>query len=48
MMTIAMNCSSTRNLISFCDVWGEPPRTMLTRPSTNTTATAPIAIGMRA
>src|SRR4051812_16613986 len=48
MTTMAMNCSSTRSLISFCDLCGEPPRIMLTRPRTSTTATAPIAIGTKA
>src|SRR5215831_516499 len=47
MMTIAMNCSTTRQRISFCDVFGEPPRSMLARPSTSTMATAPTAIGTR-
>src|SRR5690606_687697 len=28
-ITIATNCSSTRNRISRCDVWGDPPRIML-------------------
>src|SRR5262249_9557577 len=45
--TMAMNCSSTRSRISFCEVCGEPPRIILTRPSTRTTATAIIAIGTR-
>ena len=46
MMTmIATNCSSTRSRISFCEVLGEPPRIMLTRPSSSTMATAPIAMG---
>ena len=45
MMTIATNCSSTRNRISLCEVLGEPPRIMLARPSSSTIATAPIAIG---
>ena len=46
MMTMmAMNCSSTRSRISFCEVLPEPPRIMLTRPSRSTTATAPMAIG---
>ena len=45
MMTMATNCSSTRMRISFCDRLGEPPRIMLTRPSSSTTATAPMAIG---
>src|SRR5262249_62430773 len=43
--TMAMNCSKTRNRINCCDRCGEPPRIILTRPSNNTTATAPIAIG---
>jgi len=33
----------TRHRISFCDVLGEPPRIMLTRPISSTSATAPIA-----
>ena len=46
MMTMmATNCSSTRSRISFCDRFGEPPRIMLTRPSTSTIATAPMATG---
>ena len=44
-MTIATNCNNTRNCISFCDRFGDPPRIMLTRPSTNTSATAPTAMG---
>lgn len=48
MTTIAMNCSSTRMRMSFWLLRGEPPRAMLARPSTSTTATAPIAIGMSA
>src|SRR5215510_581163 len=47
-MTIATNCMSTRSRISFCDVCGEPPRIMLTRPKTKTMATAMTAIGTRA
>src|SRR6516162_5687392 len=43
--TMAMNCSKTRNRINCCDRCGEPPRIILMRPSNNTTATAPIAIG---
>src|SRR5262249_1763276 len=45
---MAMNCSSTRRRISFCDVCGDPPRIMLARPSTSTIATAMMAIGTRA
>ena len=45
MTTMATNCSSTRSRISFCEVLGEPPRIMLMRPSSSTTATAPMAIG---
>ena len=44
-MQIATNCSSTRARISFCDVFGEPPRIMLTRPSSRTNATAASATG---
>ena len=44
-MTIATNCSSTRSRISFCERFGEPPRIMLTRPSSSTSATAPTAMG---
>src|SRR6516165_5824422 len=47
MMTMATNCSSTRSRISFCEVLPEPPRIMLMRPSSSTTATAPMAIGTR-
>src|SRR5437764_4434728 len=47
MMTIAMNCSATRQRMSRCDVLGEPPRSMLARPMTSTIATAPTAIGTR-
>lgn len=43
--TMAMNCSSTRSRISFCDVLPEPPRIILMRPRRSTTATAPMAIG---
>ena len=43
--TTATNCSSTRSRISRCEVSGEPPRIMLTRPNTSTIATAPIATG---
>src|SRR2546422_681693 len=42
-MTIATNCSNTRNCISFCDRFGDPPRIMLIRPSSSTSATAPTA-----
>ena len=38
MTTIATNCSNTRSRISFCDVWGEPPRIILARPNASTTA----------
>ena len=41
---MATNCSRTRNRISFCDVLGDPPRSMLAKPSTSTTATATIAM----
>ena len=41
MMTMAMNCSKTRNRINFCDRLGDPPRIMLMRPSSSTNATAP-------
>jgi len=44
-MMMATNCSSTRSRINFCDRFGEPPRIMLRRPSNNTSATAPTAIG---
>ncbi len=47
MMMIATNCSSTRRRIKRCEVLGDPPRIMLMRPSTSTTATAPIATGTR-
>jgi len=40
---IATNCSSTRNRIRLCERLGEPPLTMLKRPSSRTTATAPTA-----
>src|SRR5829696_8485843 len=43
-MIMAMNCSSTRSRISFCDVLPELPRLMLMRPRRSTTATAPMAI----
>jgi hypothetical protein len=43
--TMAMNCSSTRSRMSFCEVLPEPPRIILMSPSSSTTATAPIAIG---
>src|SRR3979490_219237 len=46
-MTIATNCSNTRNRISFWDRLGDPPRIMLRRPSSSTSATAPTAIGRR-
>ena len=49
MMTMmAMNCRRTLSRISFCDLFDEPPRIMLARPSTSTTATAATAIGTRA
>jgi hypothetical protein len=48
MTTMAMNCSSTRKRISFCEVLPEPPRIMLMRPSSSTIATAPMAIGTMA
>ena len=44
-MQMARNCSSTRNRIRRCEVFGEPPRIMLTSPISSTRATAPIAIG---
>ena len=44
-MTMAMNCSNTRSRIRFCERLGEPPRIMLTRPSSSTMATAATAIG---
>src|SRR5262249_50724569 len=47
MMTMAMNCSTTRQRIRSCEVLGEPPRSMLAKPSTSTSATAPTAIGTR-
>ena len=43
-MTMAMNCSSTRSRIRFCERLGEPPRIMLTRPSSSTIATAATAM----
>ena len=43
--TMAMNCSSTRSRMSFCDVLPEPPRIILMRPRSSTVATAPMAIG---
>jgi hypothetical protein len=46
-MTIATNCSNTRNRISFWDRFGDPPRIMLTRPSNSTSATATTARGRR-
>lgn len=42
---MATNCSTTRKRINVCDRLGEPPRNMLTRPSTSTKATAAIAAG---
>src|SRR3984893_14202324 len=45
---MAMNCSSTRRRISFCERQGEPPRIMLVSPSSSTSATAPSAIGTMA
>jgi len=42
---MAMACSKTRNRISFCDVWPDPPIIMLMRPMSSTSATAPIATG---
>ena len=44
-MTIATNCSSTRNRMSFWERFGDPPRIMLSRPSNSTSATAPTAMG---
>ena len=44
-MTIATNCSNTRHRISFWDRFGDPPRIMLRRPSSSTSATAPTATG---
>src|SRR5207244_12396199 len=44
-MTMAMNCSNTRSRIRFCERLGEPPRIMLTRPSSSTIATAATMIG---
>src|SRR5258706_6529642 len=46
-MTIATNCSNTRNCISFWDLFGDPPRIMLIRPSSSTNATAATARGRR-
>jgi hypothetical protein len=46
-MTMAMNCNSTRIRIRFCERFGEPPRIMLMRPSSSTSATAPTAMGSR-
>src|SRR3954470_8132764 len=37
---IAPNCSSTLSRISFCDVLGLPPRSMLNNPMSSTAATA--------
>ena len=45
MMMSATNCMSTRSRISFCEVCGEPPCIMFTRPNTSTTATAMTAMG---
>jgi len=42
---MAANCSSTRSRNQLLRGIGEPPRIMLRRPSSNTTATAPMAIG---
>jgi len=48
MMTMmATNWSSTRSRMSFCEVFGEPPRIMLNRPRTSTIATAIMAAGTR-
>ena len=44
-MTIATNCSSTRNRINFWERFGDPPRIMFRRPSKSTSATAPTAMG---
>ena len=44
-MTMATNCSKTRQRISCCERFGEPPRTMLRRPSSSTTATDATAMG---
>jgi hypothetical protein len=46
-MTIATNCSNTRNRISLWDRFGDPPRIMLMRPSSKTSATAATARGRR-
>ena len=46
-MTIATNCSNTRSRISFCERFGDPPRIMLSRPSSSTSATAATAMGRR-
>ena len=44
-MTMATNCNSTRNRINCCDRFGEPPRIILMRPRSSTSATAATAIG---
>jgi len=44
-ITMATNCSKTRNRINCCERFGEPPRIMLTRPSSSTIATAATAMG---
>jgi hypothetical protein len=44
-MTMATNCSSTRSRISLWDRFGDPPRIMLIRPSSSTSATAATAMG---
>src|SRR5882757_7315304 len=44
-MMMATNCSSTRSCISFWDRFGDPPRIMLIRPISSTTATAATATG---
>jgi hypothetical protein len=46
-MTIATNCSNTRNRINFWDRFGDPPRIMLIRPNSSTSATAATARGRR-
>jgi hypothetical protein len=44
-MTMATNCSNTRSRIRLCERFGEPPRIMLMRPSSRTSATAATAMG---
>src|SRR3569623_263613 len=46
-MTMALNCNSTRNRIRRCEVFGEPPRIILIRPSSSTPVTAIRAMGRR-